>query len=350
MAASREVVPALLGVASRLWFNPHMQHTALGSTGMQVSRLCLGSMGFGWTASERESFSVMDAFADAGGNFIDTADVYSRWLPGHKGGEAETIIGRWMKQRGNRGEMVIATKVRGEMWPGPDGQGLSRQHIARAVEDSLRRLQTETIDLYQCHWFDDAVPIEETLRAMEDLIKAGKVRRIGLSNFPAPLIRAALNVSARHGLPRFETLQPHHSLVHRAEWEGELQQLCLAENFGVIPYSPLASGFLTGKYEPGAAKVSSQRANAVKQYFTPDGWRTLDAVRETAKSRGTSCSAVALAWQLAQPGITAPIVGANSPAQLAEQIPALSLELSKVELDALNAVSQPFLTPAPTGQ
>ncbi|HXU24266.1 MAG TPA: aldo/keto reductase, partial [Tepidiformaceae bacterium] len=256
-----------------------MQHTALGSTGMQVSRLCLGSMGFGWTASERESFSVMDAFADAGGNFIDTADVYSRWLPGHKGGEAETIIGRWMKQRGNRGEMVIATKVRGEMWPGPDGQGLSRQHIARAVEDSLRRLQTETIDLYQCHWFDDAVPIEETLRAMEDLIKAGKVRRIGLSNFPAPLIRAALNVSARHGLPRFETLQPHHSLVHRAEWEGELQQLCLAENFGVIPYSPLASGFLTGKYERGAAKVSSQRANAVKQYFTPDGWRTLDAVR-----------------------------------------------------------------------
>ena len=346
MPANPNAVSALLGVSCRLWFNPQMQQAALGSTDIQVSRLCLGSMGFGWTASEAESFRVLDAFVEAGGNFIDTADVYSRWLPGHNGGEAETIIGRWMKARGNRDDMIIATKVRGEMWPGPDGQGLSRQHIARAAEDSLRRLQAETIDLYQCHWFDESVPIEETLRAMEELIKAGKVRHIGLSNFPASRIRAALSTSAQYNLPRFETLQPHHSLVHRAEWEGELQELCLAENFGVIPYSPLASGFLTGKYERGGAKVSSQRANAVKQYFTADGWLALDAVRRIAATRGTSCSAVALAWQLAQPGITAPIVGANSAAQLAEQLPALSLELTELELQALNAASEPFLMPS----
>ena len=323
-----------------------MKNISLGSTGVQVSQLCLGSMGFGWTASESESFAVLDAFVDAGGNFIDTADVYSRWLPGHKGGEAESIIGRWMKERGNRDSIVIATKVRGEMWPGADGQGLSRAHIERAAEDSLRRLQVETIDLYQCHWFDENVPIDQTLRAMENLVKAGKVRHIGISNFPAPLIRAALAVSRQHNLPRFETLQPHHNLVHRVEWEGELQQLCLDADLGVIPYSPLAGGFLTGKYAKGGARVASQRASGAKQYFTPDGWAVLDAVRAVAAAHGASCAAVALAWQMAQPGITAPIVGANSPAQLSEQLPALVLELSSAEFNALNAASKPFLEPA----
>ena len=321
-----------------------MKQVPLGPTGLQVSQLCLGSMGFGWTASPTDSFAVMDAFVEAGGTFIDTADIYSRWIPGHKGGEAEEIIGRWMKERGNRARIVIATKVRGQMWDGPGGEGLSRAHIVRAAEDSLRRLQVETIDLYQCHWPDEAVPLDETLRALEELVTAGKVRFIGASNYRLPALRDALAMSAKHNLPRFATLQPHHNLVHRKEWEEGLQATCIAENIGVIPYSPLAGGFLTGKYVRGGERVASQRSGGVRQYFTPDGWSALDALREVADARKTTCAAVALAWQLAQPGITAPIVGANSPAQLGDQLPALSLTLSTTEMGRLDAASQPFLT------
>ena len=325
-----------------------MKNVSLGSTGLHVSQLCLGSMQFGWTADETQSFAVLDAFAEAGGNFIDTADVYSRWAPGNSGGESEAIIGRWMQARGNRASIVIATKARGPMWDGPDGEGLSRSHLMRAAEDSLRRLHVETIDLFQCHWFDEKTPIEETLRAFEDLVKAGKVRHIGASNYPTPLLEEAQLAATRHNLPRFETLQPHHSLVHRGEFEHGPQQFCLANNLGVIPYSPLAGGFLTGKYVKDGERVTSQRIGGVKQYFTPEGWAALDTLRAVAMNRRTTPAAVALAWQMAQPGITAPIVGANTPAQFAEQLPALELTLDADELAKLDGASQPFLLDGPS--
>lgn len=320
-----------------------MEKVLLGKTGVTVSRLCLGSMQFGWTADEAGSFAVMDAFREAGGNFIDTADIYSAWVPGNSGGDSEGIIGRWMKERGNRNELVIATKLRGRMWDGADGEGLNREHVIRACEDSLRRLQVETIDLYQAHWFDENVPIEETLRAFEELVKAGKVRFIGASNYRPHLLKEALDVASASGLPAYATLQPHHSLVHRKEYEEELAGLCVSHGLGVIPYSPLAGGFLTGKYSREGAKVTSQRLGAVRQYFTSEGWAALDAVRRVATTIGTTPSAVALAWQLTVPGITAPIVGANTVEQLADQLPALEITLSEAEREVLLAASHPFL-------
>ncbi|MFN0145837.1 MAG: aldo/keto reductase [Dehalococcoidia bacterium] len=320
-----------------------MERTRLGPSDLQVSRLCLGTMQFGWTASEEASFAVLDAYVAAGGNFIDTADIYSSWKPGNRGGESEETIGRWLAARGNRAGMVLATKVRGRMWPGPAGEGLNRRHIIQSCEYSLKRLQVETIDLYQFHWFDDAVPIDESLRAIEELIAAGKVRYVGCSNHPPAKLAAALDAAAAAGLPSFVSLQPHHNLVHRGELEAALQELCITRGLAVIPYSPLAKGFLTGKYTKGGPKVESARANGMKEYRTDAGWAALDAVREVAAARATTCAAVALAWQLAQPGITAPIVGANSPAQLADQLPALLLGLSAEELARLDAASRPFL-------
>ncbi len=225
-----------------------MEYRNLGRTGLKVSVLCLGTMQFGWTADEAASFSVLDAFVDAGGNFIDTANIYSRWADNSYAGKSEEIIGRWLKQRGRREDLVIATKVRGQMGPGPNDEGLSRKHIMRAVEDSLRRLQTDYIDLYQAHWYDSNTPLEETLRAFDDLIAQGKVRYIGASNYPAWLLTKALWVSDKHGYARYDSLQPHYNLVHRAEFERELMHLCQDQGLGVIPYSPLAGGFLTGKY------------------------------------------------------------------------------------------------------
>jgi aryl-alcohol dehydrogenase-like predicted oxidoreductase len=321
-----------------------MQTTTLGSSSLEVSRLCLGTMNFGWTATEAESFAVLDAFLEAGGNFIDTADIYSRWSPGNKGGEAEEIIGRWVKDRGVRDRVVIATKVRGRMWPGPDGEGLSPKHIKYAVNGSLKRLQMETIDLYQAHWYDENVPIGETLGAFAELREAGKVRAFGVSNYPPERLREAIDAAkANPELPAIVSLQPHHSLVHRKEFEGELQRICLEEGVGVIPYSPLASGFLTGKYTKEGPRVESQRARSVRQYFNENGWAVVDALRSIAAERGAPPSAVALAWSLAQPGVTAPIVGANSPAQLADQLPALTLDLAAEELDRLNVASLAFL-------
>ena len=319
-----------------------MQMTTLGSTGLHVSRLCLGSMQFGWTSDEQHSFAVMDAFSAAGGNFIDTADVYSNWAQEHTGGESEEIIGRWMNERGNRASLVIATKVRGRMWPGADGEGLGRAHILRSIDDSLRRLQTDYIDLYQCHWPDEETAIDETLSVFEELIKAGKVRHIGVSNFPVASMQGALDAAKAHNLPRFETLQPHHSLVHRKEYEEGPQQFCIRQSMGVIPYSPLAGGFLTGKYVRGGPRVTSQRSGGVQKYFTGKGWAVLDAVRKVAEAHETTPSAVSLAWQLAQPGITAPIVGANTPEQLADQLPALDLVLSEAERHTLDIASTPF--------
>ena len=316
-----------------------MQLRPLGATDLTVSNLCLGTMQFGWTANETASFAVMDAFLEVGGNFLDTADVYSRWAPGNPGGVSEEIIGRWLKERGNRDRIVIATKVRGRMWDGPDGEGLSRAHITRAVEDSLHRLQVDAIDLYQCHSPDENTPIEETLTAFAELIAAGKVRYIGASNFSAAQLSEALRVADEKGLPRFASLQPHHNLVHRAEYEAELAALCKRERLGVIPYSPLAGGFLTGKYRTGVALPKSRRAGNAKRYMNPPGFAVIDAIDAVAQSRGTTIAAVALAWQMTRPAVTAPIIGANTPEQLADLLPATDLELTADEVTALEAAS-----------
>jgi aryl-alcohol dehydrogenase-like predicted oxidoreductase len=320
-----------------------MNHRRLGTTDLRVSDLCLGTMQFGWTADEAASFEVMDAFVEAGGNFIDTADIYSNWSPGNPGGVSEEIIGRWMKARANRASLVIATKVRGPMWRGRDGEGLSRAHITRAVEDSLRRLQVDTIDLYQCHWPDDNTPIEETLAVFADLIAAGKVRYIGASNYVSKQLQQAVDAARAKSLPRFVTLQPHYNLVHRNEYEAALAALCVRENIAVIPYSPLAAGFLTGKYRRGAPTPKSHRAGRIKDRYLDDkGYAVIDALDAIAAARDTTVAAVALAWLLAQPAVTAPIVGANTPAQLADLLPASNLRLTSDEVARLDAVSVGF--------
>ena len=298
-------------------------------------------MQWGWTASEKQSRAVMDAFIEAGGNFVDTADIYSKWARNNRGGVSEEIIGRWMRDRGNRGEMVVATKVRAQMWPGPDGEGLGRQHIIAAVEGSLRRLQTDYIDLYQSHSFDAAVPIEETMSAFDDLVRAGKVRAVGASNYPAWRLAQALATSETHGWARYDTVQPHYNLVKRGEFERELRPLCEHSEVAVLPYSPLASGFLTGKYGRGVALPRSARASGVaRRYFEDDvAWRTLGSADEIAKAHGKSVGQVAIAWLLCQPVITAPIIGANSADQLKESLGAIDLRLSATEVKRLNNAS-----------
>jgi len=316
-----------------------MQLRPLGATDLTVSQLCLGTMQFGWTANEAASFEVMDAFVEASGNFLDTADVYSRWARGNPGGVSEEIIGRWLKERRNRDRIVIATKVRGRMWDGPNGEGLSRAHITRAVEDSLHRLQVETIELYQCHSPDENTPIEETLTVFGELIASGKVRHIGASNYSALQLSEALRVADEKGLPRFATLQPHHNLVHRAEYEAELAPLCEREGLGVIPYSPLAAGFLTGKYRPGQPVPKSARAGRVREYMNAPGFAALEALDAVSTSHSTTISATALAWQMTRQAITAPIIGANSPEQLADLLPAVDIRLSADEVAALDRAS-----------
>ncbi len=318
-----------------------MDYRPLGRTGLKVSALCLGTMQWGWTADEETAFAVMDAFVEHGGNFIDTADVYSRWVEGNPGGVSEQIIGRWMKARRNRRQIVLATKVRGRMWDGPNGEGLSRSHIMRAVEDSLRRLETDVIDLYQIHADDLNTPMEETLRALDDLVRQGKVLYIGCSNIVAWRLMKALGISERLGLARYDSLQPHYNLVHRREFEAELKPLCESEGLGVIPYSPLAGGFLTGKYRPDAPPPPSARLSGVKRYFHEHGWRVLAAVERVAAERGATPAQIALAWQLSQPVITAPIIGANSVAQLQELLPAATMRLTTAEMAVLDEASRP---------
>ena len=316
-----------------------MNYRKLGRTGLKVSELCLGTMQFGWTSDEANSFAVMDAFVAAGGNFIDTADVYSRWAPGNPGGVSEEIIGRWMKARGNRGGIVLATKARGRMWDGPNGEGLSRGHLIRACEDSLRRLETDTIDLYQTHAFDADTPIDETLRALDDLVRSGKVRYTGASNYPGWRLSKALWTSDKLGLTRYDSLQPHYSLAHRAEFERELKPLCEEEGVGVIPYSPLAAGFLTGKYRRDSVPASARAEGIRNRYFNERGFAILDKLDDVAKARNLTVAQAALAWLLTQPVITAPIIGANSVEQLAESLGAAGVKLSAEEMDALNSVS-----------
>lgn len=316
-----------------------MQYHTLGRTGLKVSELCLGTMQWGWTADERSAFQIMDAFVEAGGNFIDTADVYSFWAENNPGGVAEQIIGRWMKERENREQIILATKVRGAMGEGPNDEGLSRKHILDAVEASLRRLQTDYIDLYQAHYFDEDTPIDETLRAFDDLQRTGKVRYIGASNYPAWRFMEVLWSADVNNTIRYDSLQPHYNLVHRAEFERELQAVCETFNIGVIPYSPLAGGFLTGKYERDDIPESA-RADSIKQrYFTEAGWRALDAVREVARETDSTPTAVSLAWLMAQPGITAPIIGANSVRQLQGSLAALDVALADEHIARLNEAS-----------
>ena len=316
-----------------------IEYRRLGRTGLKVSPLCLGSMNFGWTADEKTSFAVMDAFAEAGGNFIDTADIYSRWVDGNNGGVSEEVIGRWLRARGNRSQMIIATKVRGQMGPGPNDQGLSRRHIFDACDASLRRLQSDTIDLYQTHFFDAETPIDETLEALDRLVQQGKVRYIGCSNHPAWRLMRALWTSDKYGLARYDSIQPHYNLVHRAEFEQELAEVCQAYGIGIIPYSPLAGGFLTGKYSR-EGDTDSVRAEGVRdRYFNDAGWKVLDAVRAVAGELDTSPLAVSLAWLLAKPGMTAPIIGANTVEQLQGSLAVLDVDLTAEQMETLNDAS-----------
>lgn len=318
-----------------------MEYRNFGKTGLRVSELCLGSMQFGWTADEALSHKILSQAYEAGINFIDTANIYSRWAENNPGGVSETIIGSWMKSASiPRNQIVLATKVRGQMGEGPNDQGLSRAHILKAVDDSLRRLDTDYIDLYQTHWYDEEVPVEETLRTLDDLVHQGKVRYIGASNYPAWRLMQALWVSDAHNLVRYDSLQPHYNLVQRAEFERELAEVCQTYSLGVIPYSPLAGGFLTGKYRSGEPLPDSARASGTqKRYFNEQGWRVLAAVESIAKSRNKSVSQIALGWQLSNPVITSPIIGPRTLEQLADNLGAAGLRLSENEMVALNQAS-----------
>jgi aryl-alcohol dehydrogenase-like predicted oxidoreductase len=318
-----------------------MEYKRLGHTGMKVSQLCLGTMQFGWTADEADSLKVLNASYDAGINFIDTADVYSRWAEGNSGGVAETIIGKWLKQSQiDRDQLVLATKVRGHMGTGQNSEGLSRVHILNAVEGSLKRLGVEYIDLYQTHSYDDNTPIEETLSAMDTLVHAGKVRYIGCSNYPAWRLTEALIRAQFLNLSSFISLQPHYNLAHRAEFERELEDVCHTYHLGVIPYSPLAGGFLTEKYEQGREEPVSARLNGVKRrYYNDRGWSIHQSVDKIARANGKSVSQVALAWLLNRQVITSPIIGPKSLEQLQDNLGAVDIELTTDEIKELDRVS-----------
>lgn len=305
-----------------------MTHRNLGRTALRVSPLCLGGNVFGWTADEAASFAVLDAYVDGGGNFIDTADAYSRWVPGHKGGESEEILGRWMQSRKNRDRLVIATKVGMPMGDAPDMKGLSRRRIMEAVDASLRRLRTDVIDLYQAHQDDPETPLEETLSAFDALIKAGKVRHIGASNYSAARLRSALDTAEREGLRPFESLQPAYNLLDREDFEGELQALSQERGLGVITYFGLARGFLSGKFRKDRPLPASPRAAAVqREYMNDRGFRVLDALDQVAAEQSATVSQVALAWLMAQPDVTSAIASATSAPQVQELLGAVALTL-----------------------
>jgi aryl-alcohol dehydrogenase-like predicted oxidoreductase len=313
-----------------------MELRQLGRSGLKVSPVCLGGNVFGWTADQKASFAVLDEFLDSGGNFIDTADVYSTWAPGHKGGESETVLGQWLKSRGNRDRIILATKVGSDM--GQGRKGLKPHYIAQAVEDSLMRLQTDYIDLYQSHRDDLETPQEETLEAYGKLIKSGKVRVIGASNFTPERLAAALALS-KHGLPRYESLQPEYNLYERASYEKELEPLCAKEEVGVIGYFGLASGFLTGKYRSEADFNKSQRGEDMGQYFNERGFRILKALDDVAAETNSTPAQVAVAWLIARPSVTAPIVSATKVEQCQDLVKAMRLKLSATQILALDVAS-----------
>jgi aryl-alcohol dehydrogenase-like predicted oxidoreductase len=314
----------------------------LGRSGIRVGPLAFGGNVFGWTADEATSFRLLDAFVDAGLNLIDTADAYSSWAPGNKGGESETIIGNWLKRSGKRDKVVIATKVGWEMPGRVQRKDLSAAWIREEVENSLRRLQIDVIDLYQSHHDDLETPQEETLAAHAELVKAGKVRAIGASNFSAERLASALKISEEKGLPRYETLQPNYNLYERSLFEGPLEDLCRREGLGVINYFSLASGFLTGKYRSEADLSKSARGGdgRMKDRLNPRGLRILDALDQVAKAHGVKPASVALAWLIARPSITAPIASATKLEQLDDLFAATRLTLAADEIRLLDEASK----------
>ncbi len=314
-----------------------MQKRKLGNSGIEVAPLVLGGNVFGWTVDETTGFKLLDAFVDAGFNLIDTADVYPKWAPGCEGGESEALIGKWLERSGPRKSVVLATKVGSEM--GPGRKGLSKDYILRAVEGSLRRLRTDYIDLYQSHRDDPDTPLEETLEAYSQLIREGKVRAIGASNYSASRLAQALEASAKNSLPRYESLQPEYNLVERQGFESSLEALCRERNLGVIPYFSLASGFLTGKYHSEADLEKSDRGNYVKKYMNERGFRIVAAVAEVAGQLKSTPARVAIAWLIARPGVTAPIASARTHDQLNDLIEATMLELDDSTIEHLNRAS-----------
>ncbi|MBQ0711032.1 aldo/keto reductase [Ochrobactrum sp. AP1BH01-1] len=314
-----------------------MEFRKLGRSELNVSPLCFGGNVFGWTVDEATSFSLLDRFVDAGFNFIDTADVYSAWAPGNVGGESETIIGNWLKSRGLRDKVVIATKVGSEM--GPDEKGLAPAYIRKAVDASLKRLQTDYIDLYQSHWDDPATPFEDVLGTYKELIEAGKVRAIGASNLAPERLTEALEVARTNNLPRYESLQPLYNLYDRADFENGLEEICRDNQLGAIPYYALAAGFLTGKYRSADDLAQSARGKSVEKYLTDRGSRIIAALDDVARNLDVTPAQVAIAWLIAQPSVTAPIASATRSAQLGELIAAAELKLSDDEIALLNKAS-----------
>lgn len=314
-----------------------MTKRRLGKTGIEISPLVLGGNVFLWTADQAASIAVLDRFVDAGFETIDTADVYSSWVPGHAGGESERLIGDWMAARGRRDRTIVITKVGSDMGPGK--KGLSAAYIAEAVDASLQRLRTDYIDVYLSHWPDPAVPYEETLGAYEKLLRAGKVRAIGASNLDAAQLRASLDAASASGLPRYDVLQPEYNLYDRGGFDGPLRDLVLAEDIGVVTYFSLARGFLTGKYRSDADLGQSPRGGGVRGYLNPRGTRILDALDRIADRHGAKPAEVALAWIAARPGVTAPIASATTVEQVDSLIRSASLTLTKADMDALDAAS-----------
>ena len=321
-----------------------MKKRKLGNSGLEVAPLAFGGNVFGWTVDEPTAFKLLDRFVSSGFKLIDTADVYSKWAPGNKGGESETILGNWLRRSGNRRKVAIATKVGSEMAPGR--KGLSRAYILRAVEDSLKRLQTDYIDLYQSHIDDAETPLEETLETYAQLVKQGKVRAIGASNYSAERLAQALEVSQQHGYPSYQSLQPEYNLYDRAGYETKLEPLCQRHALGVIPYFSLASGFLTGKYRSEGDVSKSARAKFVKKYLNDRGYRILQALDQVAGRLHSTPAKVSLAWLLARPSITAPIASATSLDQLRDLMEATGLELDRSALELLNQASVYSLTKA----
>lgn len=309
----------------------------IGTTDLDVLPLNLGGNVFGWTADEQDSHAVLDAFVAEGGSLVDTADVYSQWVDGHQGGESEEVLGRWMASRQNRADVVVATKV------GKHAQfpGTSRASVRGAIDQSLKRLQTDYVDLYYAHADDPGTPLEETVAALGEVVAEGKARYVAASNFSAERLAEALRIADRLGVARFVALQPHYNLVHRAVYEGPLQELAVREGIGVLPYSALASGFLTGKYRDGAPAVDSPRAGGAARYLDDRGRRVLAVLDEVAAAHGTSVTAVSLAWLRVQPGVVAPIASARTVGQLPDLLAGARLDLAADELAALGAVSAP---------
>jgi len=315
-----------------------MQKRKLGNSGLEIAPLVFGGNVFGWTVDETAGFKLLDHFVDAGFNMIDTSDAYSTWVPGNHGGESETIIGKWQKQSNKRGQVLIATKVGLEMGAGK--KGLSKKYILHEVEESLARLQTDYIDLYQSHTEDPETPQEETLGAYAELIRSGKVRAIGASNYRPETLRSALEISWHKGLPRYESLQPHYNLYERAQFEDGLEAVCRENNLGVITYFSLASGFLTGKYRSEKDLENRIRGSRVQKYLNPRGFRILRALDEVAEEHNSTPAQVSLAWLLARPAVTAPIASATNLKQLDELIGATRLKLDTATIEKLDRASE----------